>query len=96
MELDDRLCSRNARSQKALVEGAQWKINQPSFLKRERANLEGSSVTSLDGRSGISTGAIPGNVTRVSLEGLCRKIVRVRSVMSPLPFLLSQHRGYLR
>ena len=57
--------------------------------ERERASLEGSSVISLDGRSGISTGAIPGNVNRVSLEGLCRKIVRVRAVISPC--LLSSH-----
>jgi len=38
MEPDDLLCSRNARPQKALVERAQWKINQPPSLKdNERA-----------------------------------------------------------
>ena len=42
METDDLLCSRNARPQKALVGRAQWKINQPPFLERERANLEGA------------------------------------------------------
>ena len=42
MEPDDLLCSRNARPQKALVGRAQWKINQPPFLERERASLEGS------------------------------------------------------
>ena len=42
MEPDDLLCSRNARPQKALVGRAQWKINQPPSLKRERASLEGS------------------------------------------------------
>jgi hypothetical protein len=33
MEPDVLLCSRNARPQKALVERAQWKINQPPSLK---------------------------------------------------------------
>jgi hypothetical protein len=42
MEPDDLLCSRNARPQKALVGRAQWKINQPPSLKRERASLEKS------------------------------------------------------
>jgi hypothetical protein len=42
MEADDLLCSRNARPPKALVGRAQWKINQPPSLKRERASLEGS------------------------------------------------------
>ena len=41
MEADDLLCSRNARLQKALVGRAQWKLNQPPSLKRERASLEG-------------------------------------------------------
>ena len=40
MEPDDLLCSRNARPQKALVGRAQWKINQPPSLERERASLE--------------------------------------------------------
>jgi hypothetical protein len=40
MGADDLLCSRNARHQKALVGRAQWKINQPPSLKRERASLE--------------------------------------------------------
>jgi len=52
MEPDDIfLCSRNARPQKALVGRAQWKIHQPPSLKRERASLEGSLVTTFDGRS---------------------------------------------
>jgi hypothetical protein len=34
MEPDDLLCSRNARSQKALVGLAHWKINQSLSLKR--------------------------------------------------------------
>jgi len=51
MEADDLLCSRNARPRKALVGRAQWEINQPPSLKRQRASLEGSSVISLDGRS---------------------------------------------
>ena len=59
MEPDDLLCSRNARPQKALVGRAQWKINQPPSLERQRASLEGSFVTSLDGRIETSTGAIP-------------------------------------
>ena len=62
MEPDDLLCSRNARPQKALVGRAQWKINQPPSLKRERASLEGASVPLLDGRSGTNTGAIPWKV----------------------------------
>jgi hypothetical protein len=36
MEPDDLLCSRNARPQKALVGRAQWKINQPPSLKRDK------------------------------------------------------------
>jgi len=40
MEPDDLLCSRNARPPKALVGRAQWKINQPPSLKRERASSE--------------------------------------------------------
>ena len=42
MEPDDLLCSRNARPPKALVGRAQWKINQPASLKRERAISEKS------------------------------------------------------
>ena len=45
MEPDDLLCSRNARPQKALVGRAQWKLNQPPSLKRERVNLEGDLVS---------------------------------------------------
>jgi hypothetical protein len=45
MEPDDLLCSRNARPQKALVGCAQWKINQPPSLKRERASLGGRVPT---------------------------------------------------
>ncbi len=51
MKPDDLLCSRNARLQKAVVGRAQWKINQPPPLKRERASLEGLSVTSFNGRT---------------------------------------------
>jgi hypothetical protein len=50
MEPDDLLCSRNARLKKALVGRAQWKINQPPSLKRERASLQGSPVASFDTR----------------------------------------------
>jgi len=63
MEPDDLLCSRNARPGKALVGHAQWKINQPPSLKRERASLEGSSVTSLDGRNWTDRGALPKETT---------------------------------
>ena len=60
MESDDLLCSRNARPPKALVGRAQWKIIQsPSLRENARASLERSSVTSLDGRSGTNTCAIP-------------------------------------
>ena len=45
MEPDDLLCSHNARPQKALVERAQWDINQASFLKRPRASLEGTFIS---------------------------------------------------
>ena len=48
MEPDDLLC--NARSRTPLVGRAQWKINRPPSLKKERASLEGSSVASFDGR----------------------------------------------
>ena len=50
MEPDDLLCSRNARLKKALVGCAQWKINQPPSLKRERASLQRSPVASFDTR----------------------------------------------
>ena len=59
MEPDDLLCSRNARPQKALVGRAQWKINQPPSLKRERASLAGSSAPLLDGRIRTNIGATP-------------------------------------
>jgi hypothetical protein len=39
MEPDDLLCSRNARPRKALVERAQWKINQSPSLKRKTSKL---------------------------------------------------------
>ena len=55
MEPDDLLCSRNARPQKALVGRAQWKINQPPSLERERASLEGSFLTSFDARTRAAT-----------------------------------------
>jgi hypothetical protein len=42
MEAGDLLCSRNAHDRNVLVRRAQWKINQPPSLKRERASLEGS------------------------------------------------------
>ncbi len=45
MEPDDLLCSRNARPPKALVGRAQWKINQPPSLERERASLEGACIS---------------------------------------------------
>jgi hypothetical protein len=54
MEADDLLCSRNARPKKALVGHAQWKINQPPSLKRERASLGGSFI-SFDARNRGST-----------------------------------------
>ena len=44
MEPDDLLCSRNARSRTPLVGRAQWKINQPPSLERERASLERPSI----------------------------------------------------
>jgi len=56
MEPDDLLCSRNARPPKALVGRAQWKINSPHPLKKERASLMGSSIASLDGRSRTDKG----------------------------------------
>jgi hypothetical protein len=54
MEPDDLLCSRNARPPKALVGRAQWKINQPPSLKRQRASWEGSFI-SFDARNRGST-----------------------------------------
>ena len=36
MEPDDLLCSRNARPEKALVGRAQWKINQPPSLDKNK------------------------------------------------------------
>src|SRR5207247_9888528 len=44
IEPDDLLCSRNARSRTPLVGRAQWKINQPPSLERERASLERPSI----------------------------------------------------
>jgi len=54
MEPDDLLCSRNARPPKALVGRAQWKINQPPSLKRQRESLEWSFI-SFDTRNRGST-----------------------------------------
>jgi hypothetical protein len=59
MEPDDLLCSRNARPQKALVGRAQWKINQPPSLKRERASSEGSIRAIVDVRSWGPSQATP-------------------------------------
>ena len=42
MEADDLLCSRNARLEKALVERAQWKTNQPPSLRDNERALEGA------------------------------------------------------
>ena len=78
MEAVDLLCSRNARSQTPLVGRAQWKINQPPSLKGERASVDGPTVTSLDGRSWTTTGAIPREVKRASLEG-CEGVARCPS-----------------
>jgi hypothetical protein len=50
MRPDDLLCSRNARSRTPLVERAQWKINQAPSPKKQRASLEGHSISSFDGR----------------------------------------------
>jgi len=72
MESDDLLCSRNARLKKALVGRAQWKINQPPFLKRKRASFDGSSATSLDGRSGTNKGGL-------TQEVLCAKRKKKRA-----------------
>ena len=58
MEPDDLLCSRNARSRTSLVGRAQWKINQPPSLERERASLEGAYI-SLDARSEGQSGDSP-------------------------------------
>ena len=60
MEADDLLCSRNARPPKALVGRAQWKINQPPSLKRQRASLEGSlsrSTRAIENRPGHPEGS---------------------------------------
>jgi hypothetical protein len=46
MEADDRLCSRNARSQKALGGRAQWKIDPLPSLKRERASWQDTPLSS--------------------------------------------------
>ncbi len=56
----DLLCSRNARSRTPLVGRAQWEINQPPSLKRQRASLEGSSVASFNGRTWTNMGTLPG------------------------------------
>jgi hypothetical protein len=50
MEADDLLCSRNARSRTPLVGRAQWKINQPPSLEKQRASVEGAFI-SFDARS---------------------------------------------
>ena len=57
MKADDLLCSRNARSRTTLVGRAQWKINQPPSLKRERASLEGAFRSS--GVAGLKPSGIP-------------------------------------
>jgi len=67
MEADDLLCSRNARPQKALVGRAQWKINQPPSLERERASLEGACI-SFDARSRAPSGH-PTEMTSLPVAG---------------------------
>jgi hypothetical protein len=57
MQTDDLLCSRNARSKTPLVGRAQWKINQSSSLKRQRASSEGAGI-SLDARLCGLTGIV--------------------------------------
>jgi hypothetical protein len=68
MEPDDLLCSRNARPQKALVGRAQWKINQPPSLERERASLEGAFIT-FDARIRRSTRPPCGEVDKSPWKG---------------------------
>ncbi len=50
MEPDELLCSRNAHDKNVLVGRAQWKLNQPPSLERERASVEGACI-SFDARS---------------------------------------------
>jgi hypothetical protein len=50
MEVDDLLCSRNARPEKALVGRAQWKINQPPSLRDNEQARKGACL-SFDARS---------------------------------------------
>ena len=61
MEPDDLLCSRNAHDKNVLVRRAQWKINQPPSLKKERASLEGTCI-SFDAREGQSGDSLEGKV----------------------------------
>jgi hypothetical protein len=64
MEPDDLLCSRNARPPKALVGRAQWKINQPPSLERERASLE--ELLSRSRGCGAAMGQVPHDRERES------------------------------
>ena len=59
---DDLLCSQNAHDQNVHVRCAQWKINQPPSLKRERASLEGLSLVIRCGLVGDSRRERPSNV----------------------------------
>ena len=69
MEPDDLLCSRNARPPKALVGRAQYKINQPPFLReREQARrdyLVNSAAHLLSFT--IQWGIVPARARRCSL-----------------------------
>ena len=81
MEPDDLLCSRNARPQKALVERAQWEINQAPSLKRPRASLEGAFI-SFDARTRGSTRLPSGRRDSWALPDEANILSQLRNTLS--------------
>jgi hypothetical protein len=53
----------------------QWKIIQPPSLKRERASLEGVSVTALDGRNWSNMDALPGCDNWRTWKNICPTLI---------------------
>ena len=75
MEAVDLLCSRNAHDRNVLVRRAQWKINQPPSLKRERASWEVSYwllAAALLGEGRVSARARVGRVRSLGFLSFLR------------------------
>jgi hypothetical protein len=87
VEPDDLLCSRNARSKTPLVGRAQWKSNQAPSLKKERASLEGTCISS-DAAGEGSLGHSPNpHYSRLMVRGAVAAMLERPA--TPVPLLRS-------